>query len=171
MAEAGFPEGRGFPQLFLLFNTSEGHRKLAEAVVAMWNEELGIRMQLENKEWKVYLDTQVQMDFDIARAGWIGDYMDPITFLELFTSGNGNNNTGFANAEYDQRIAAGFRSQTEEEHFRVLQEAEAILMDEVPIIPVYHYTRIYLKDPRVLGWNPKLLDNRPYKYLSLGEPH
>lgn len=169
LAEAGFPGGQGFPQLYLLFNTSEGHRKLAEAVVAMWNEELGIRMQLENKEWKVYLDTQVQMDYDIARAGWIGDYMDPITFLELFTTDNGNNNTGFSHPDYDRLIAAGFRSQTQDEHFQVLQEAERILMDEVPVIPVYHYTRIYLIDPRVKGWNPKQLDNRPYKYLSLGD--
>lgn len=170
LAEAGYPGGRGFPQFYLLFNTSEGHRKLAEAVVAMWNRELGIRLQLENKEWKVYLDTQVHMEFDISRAGWIGDYMDPITFLEMFTTGNGNNNTGFANPQYDERIAAGFRSKTQEEHYRVLQEAEAILMDEVPVIPVYYYTRIYLKDPRVLGWHPKLLDNRPYKYISLGYP-
>lgn len=170
LAEAGFPGGAGFPQFFLLFNTSEGHRKLAEAVVDMWNVELGINMHLENKEWKVYLDTQVHMDYDVSRSGWIGDYMDPITFLELFTTDNGNNNTGWSNARYDGLIAAGFRSQTQEEHYAVLQEAEAILMDEVPVIPVYYYTRIYLKDPRVRGWHPKLLDNHSYKYVYLGDP-
>jgi oligopeptide transport system substrate-binding protein len=169
LAEAGYPGGEGFPELYLLFNTSEGHRKIAEAVVAMWNDTLGINMQLENKEWKVYLDAQTLLDYDVSRSAWIGDYMDPITFLEMFTSGNGNNDTGWSNARYDELINAGFRSKTEEEHFGYLLEAESILLDELPIAPVYWYTRIYLMDPRVKGWSPKLLDNHPYKYISLGE--
>lgn len=169
LAEAGYPGGEGFPELYLLFNTSEGHRKIAESVVAMWNEELGINLQLENKEWKVYLDAQSHLDYDISRSGWIGDYMDPITFLEMFTTGNGNNDTGWSNAEYDQQIQAAFRSVSEEAHYEHLQAAEAILMEELPVVPLYWYTRIYLKDPQLAGWHPKLLDNRPYKYLSFGE--
>ena len=169
MAEAGFPNGEGFPELYLLFNTSEGHRKIAEAVVAMWNENLGINMQLENKEWKVYLDAQSMLDFDISRSGWIGDYMDPITFLEMFTTGNGNNDTGWSNARYDELIAKGFRSTNQEEHFASLLAAEKILLDELPIIPLYWYTRVYLMDPRVKGWYPKLLDTRPYKHIYLSE--
>lgn len=169
LAEAGYPDGKGFPELYLLFNTSEGHRKIAEAVVAMWNENLGINMQLENKEWKVFLDSQSHLDYDICRSGWIGDYMDPITFLEMFTTGNGNNDTGWSNQRYDELIAAAFRSRTEEEHFRYLLEAEHILLEELPIAPLYWHTRIYLMDPRVGNWNPKLLDNRPYKYIYLSE--
>lgn len=168
-AEAGFPGGEGFPELFLLFNTSEGHRKIAEAVVAMWNETLGINMQLENKEWKVYLDAQSHLDYDVSRSGWIGDYMDPITFLDLFTTGNGNNDTGWGNPAYDALIAKAYRSTTEEEHFTSLLAAERILLEEMPVVPIYWYTRIYLKDPRLKGWAPKLLDNRPYKYLYLSE--
>ncbi|NDV60946.1 peptide ABC transporter substrate-binding protein [Puniceicoccales bacterium CK1056] len=169
LAEAGYPGGEGFPDLYLLFNTSEGHRKIAEAVVAMWNKNLGINMQLENKEWKVYLDAQSHLDYDISRSGWIGDYMDPITFLEMFTTGNGNNDTGWGNDRYDSLINAAFRSKTEEEHFTSLMEAEAILLEELPIVPLYSYTRIYLMDPRLKGWSPKLLDNRPFKYLYLSE--
>jgi oligopeptide transport system substrate-binding protein len=169
LAEAGYPGGEGFPELYLLFNTSEGHRKIAEAVVAMWNKNLGINMQLENKEWKVFLDAQSHLDYDVGRSGWIGDYMDPITFLEMFTSGNGNNDTGWANERYDELIAAAFRSKTEEEHFGYLLEAEQILLEEMPVVPLYWYTRIYLQDPRVRNWNPKLLDNRPYKYIYLSE--
>lgn len=169
LAEAGFPGGEGFPDLYLLFNTSEGHRKIAEAIVAMWNANLGINMQLENKEWKVYLDAQTHLDYDVSRSGWIGDYMDPITFLELFTTGNGNNDTGWGNPEYDALIAKAFRSRTEAEHFASLQAAEKILLDEMPVVPIYWYTRIYLKDPRLKGWAPKLLDNRPFKYLYLSE--
>lgn len=165
LAEAGFPGGRGFPQLNLLFNTSESHRKIAEAIVAMWNENLSINLQLENKEWKVYLDAQSHLNYDISRAGWIGDYMDPITFLEMFTTGNGNNDTGWSNMEYDALIAKAFRSRTPEEHIDALMRAEEILMTELPIAPLYFYTRIFLKDPRLGGWYPKLLDNRPYKYL------
>jgi oligopeptide transport system substrate-binding protein len=169
LAEAGYPGGEGFPELFLLFNTSEGHRKIAEAIVAMWNETLGINMQLENKEWKVYLDSQSLLDYDVSRSGWIGDYMDPITFLDLFTTGNGNNDTGWGNPEYDELIAKAYRSTTEEAHFASLLAAERILLDELPVVPIYWYTRIYLKDPRLKGWAPKLLDNRPYKYLYLSE--
>jgi oligopeptide transport system substrate-binding protein len=169
LAEAGYPGGEGFPELYLLFNTSEGHRKIAEAIVAMWNANLGINMQLENKEWKVYLDAQSQLDYDVSRSGWIGDYMDPITFLEMFTTGNGNNDTGWGNADYDEYIAKAFRSVDQESHFASLLAAEELLLDEMPIIPLYWYTRIYLKDPRVQGWYPKLLDNRPFKHLSLSE--
>lgn len=169
LAEAGYPNGQGFPEMYLLFNTSEGHRKIAEAIVNMWNKNLGIHLQLENKEWKVYLDAQTHLDYDISRSAWIGDYMDPITFLEMFTTGNGNNDTGWSNAEYDKLIEAAFRAGTEEAHFRYLQEAEEILVEELPIVPVYWYTRIYLKDPRLRNWNPKLLDNHPYKYVYLSE--
>jgi oligopeptide transport system substrate-binding protein len=169
LAEAGYPNGEGFPDMYLLFNTSEGHRKIAEAVVNMWNRNLGINLQLENKEWKVYLDSQTHLDYDLSRSAWIGDYMDPITFLEMFTSGNGNNDTGWSNSRYDELIDAAFRAKTEASHFQYLQEAEEILLEELPIVPVYWYTRIYLKDPRLRNWNPKLLDNRPYKYVYLSE--
>ncbi len=169
LAEAGYPGGAGFPTLYLLFNTSEGHRKIAEAVVDMWNRNLGIEMKLENKEWKVYLDAQSHLDYDLSRSGWIGDYMDPITFLEMFTTGNGNNDTGWSNARYDELIAAAFRSRTQEEHYAHLLEAEHILLEELPIVPLYWYTRIRLTDPRVRGWHPKLLDNRPMKHVYLAE--
>lgn len=169
LAEAGYPGGEGFPEMYLLFNTSEGHRKIAEAIVNMWNKNLGINLQLENKEWKVYLDAQTHLDYDISRSAWIGDYMDPITFLEMFTSGNGNNDTGWSNAKYDELIDGAFRAPSEELHFQYLQEAEEILLEELPIVPVYWYTRIYLKDPRLRNWNPKLLDNHPYKYVYLSE--
>ncbi len=169
LAQAGYPDGKDFPELYLLFNTSEGHRKIAQAIVDMWNKTLNINLQLENKEWKVYLDAQTHLDYDISRSAWIGDYMDPITFLEMFTTGNGNNDTGWSNLEYDRLLEAAFRSRSEAEHFQYLLEAEDILLDELPIAPVYWYTRIYMKDPRVKNWNPKLLDNRPYKYIYLSE--
>ncbi len=169
LAEAGYPEGRGFPPVDLLYNTSEGHKKIAEAAAAMWQRHLGIRVRLQNKEWKTYLDDQSALNFDIARAGWIADYPDPITFLDLWTTGNGNNNTGWSDVPFDQLIQKAFRSATEEEHFEVLRKAEDRLFEELPIVPVYWYTRVYLIDKRVRNWHPKALDNRPWKHVYLAD--
>lgn len=165
LAEAGYPGGQGFPNFQVLFNTSEAHRKIAEAVVEMWKQNLGIQPALDNSEWKVYLDRQLHQNYEISRSAWIGDYMDPITFLEMWTTGNGNNNTGWSNAEYDRLIAEAFRAPSPEQHYEDLRLAEQILLDELPILPVYFYTAQYMIDPRLKGWNPKLLNNRPYKYL------
>ncbi len=167
LAEAGYPGGRGFPTAEILINTSESHRKIAQALQAMWQETLGIDVGIYNQEWKVYLDSQSKLDYDISRAGWIGDYVHPTSFLDIFTSGNGNNDTGWSNAQYDALIGRARVAQAEEERMQILQQAESILLDEMPIVPIYWYTRVYLKDPRVQGWEPKLLDNHPYKHVSL----
>lgn len=165
LAEAGFPGGKGFPRVEILINTSEAHRKVAEAMQAMWRQNLGINIGIYNQEWKVYLDSQSNLDYDISRSGWIGDYVHPSTFLDMFTTGNGNNDTGWANPRYDRLIAQAQVAESEEDRLRLLQEAEELLLTELPIIPIYWYTRVYLKDPRLRGWNPKVLDNHPYKYV------
>jgi oligopeptide transport system substrate-binding protein len=167
LAEAGFPGGRGFPRKEILINTSEAHRKIAEAIQAMWRQHLGIDVGIYNQEWKVYLDSQSNLDYDISRAGWIADYPHPMTFLEIFTTGNGNNDTGWSNANYDTLIRQA-QAGSPEERLRLMRQAETILMTELPVVPIYWYTRTYLLDPRVQGWNPTLLDNRPYKYVSFG---
>ncbi|MCL6250275.1 peptide ABC transporter substrate-binding protein [Altererythrobacter sp. KTW20L] len=167
LAEAGYPGGQGFPNAEILINTNEGHRKIAQALQAMWQSTLGINVGIYNQEWKVYLDSQSNLDYDISRAGWIGDYVHPTSFLDIFTSGNGNNDTGWANPQYDALIGRARVAQSEDERMDLLQQAEAILLEEMPIVPIYWYTRVYLKDPRVQGWEPKLLDNHPYKHVSL----
>jgi oligopeptide transport system substrate-binding protein len=167
LAEAGFPNGEGFPRKGLLFNTLEAHRQIAEAIQQMWKENLGIDIILQNQEWRVYLDTQTRMDYDLARAGWIGDFMDPITFLDMWTTGDGNNNTGWSNPEYDRLIRQARVEPDAAARLRILEAAEAILMEDLPIIPLYFYTRIYLLSPRVQGWYPKAMDNRPYKHVWL----
>ncbi len=167
LAEAGYPQGRGFPVFEILYNTFEDHKKIAEAIQQMWKQHLGIDVTLINQDWKVYIDSQQRMDYDISRSGWIADFMDPITFLSLWTSGNGNNNTGWKNQRYDQLILAAQKSSTTEEHYSILLQAENILLEELPIIPIYWYSRNYLIDRRVQNWHPKLLDNRPWKRISL----
>ena len=167
LAEAGYPDGEGFPAYELLYNTADHHKTIAESIQQMWKRTLGIDIELYNQEWKVYLDAQSNLDYDICRAGWIGDYVDPYTFLEMFTTGNGNNDTGWTNARYDELISKAPLAHTTEERFAMLNEAEDILMDELPILPVYIYTRPYLIHPSVKNWNPKLLDNRNMKYIWL----
>lgn len=167
LAEAGYPGGRGFPTAEILINTSEAHRKIAEAVQAMWRQNLGIEVGIYNQEWKVYLDSQTNLDYDISRSAWIGDYVHPSTFIDMFTTGNGNNDTGWGNPEYDRLVKQAQVAQSEQERLDMLHEAEDILLTDMPIIPTYWYTRVYLIDPRIKGWDPKLLDNHPYKYVSI----
>ncbi len=165
LAEAGYPDGKGFPTREILINTSENHRRVAEAIQAMWKKNLNVEVGIYNQEWKVYLNSQINLDYDVSRSGWIADYVYPSAFLNIFTTGGGNNNTGWGNPQYDRLIDASRTAQTEEQRMGLMHDAEEILLNELPIIPIYWYTRVYLKDPRVKGWYPKLLDRHPYKYI------
>lgn len=169
LAEAGFPNGEGFPELTLFFNTSEGHRKIAEAIVRMWNTTLNINMVLDNADWKVFLARLDERNYEVARSAWIGDFMDPLTFLELMRTGNGNNRTNWSNADFDRLIAEGMASTSREAHYEKLRQAEAVLLEEVPVAPIYFYVKHTLVHARLQGWEPKLLDNRPMKYISFSE--
>ncbi|MBI3558504.1 MAG: peptide ABC transporter substrate-binding protein, partial [Deltaproteobacteria bacterium] len=104
LAKAGYPNGQGFPKTEILFNTSESHKIIAEAVQQMWKKNLNIDIQLANQDWKVYLDSQKSLSYSMARAAWIGDYLDANTFLDMFVTGGGNNETGWSNAKYDGLI-------------------------------------------------------------------
>lgn len=165
LAEAGFPGGKGFPAKEILINTSESHRKVAEAIQAMWREHLGIRVGIYNQEWKVYLDSQTKLDFDMSRSGWIADYAHPLTFLDMFTTGNGNNDTGWASPEYDSLIRRAQTAESEEARTDLMQRAEAVLLRDLPIIPIYWYTKVHLRDNRVKGWGTSLLAKQPYKHM------
>ncbi len=167
LAEAGYAGGEGFPRTEIMINTSEAHRKIAEAIQALWREELGIDVGIYNQEWKVYLDSQSNLDYDISRSAWIGDFVYPSTFTDMFTTGNGNNDTGWSNTRYDALVAQSWVAETEEERMELFHEAEDLLLEEMPIIPIYWYTRVKLMSPMVQEWHPKLLDAHPYKYVWL----
>ncbi|MEQ9022560.1 MAG: ABC transporter substrate-binding protein, partial [Pseudomonadales bacterium] len=161
-------DGEGFRPFELMYNTSEGHRRIAVAIQQMWNKELNLQVTLANQEWKVFLDTMDNMDFDIARAGWIGDYVDPLTFLDLSTSANGNNNTGFADPVFDEMIYEYVpAARTEEERLKRFYEAEEYLMKRMPIIPIYTYESKYLMDPSVKGVYPNIRKLLNFRYISL----
>ncbi|HAV64791.1 MAG TPA: peptide ABC transporter substrate-binding protein [Verrucomicrobiales bacterium] len=169
LAEAGYPEGRGFPGLEYLFNTNDAHKQIAEALQQMWKRHLGIDITLVNQEAKVYQATMVAGDYQIARYAWVGDYLDPSSFLDMMTTTSGNNQTGWSNAEYDRLIMESGRERDPVRRAELFQQAETILLTELPIAPIYFYTRNNLRLPSVKGWQPNLLDIHPYKFLWLEE--
>lgn len=169
LSAAGFPDGDGFPVLEILFNSSENHRLIAEAIQEMWRRELGIHVTLLNQDLRVYLENRKLLNYEICRSGWVADYQDPMSFLGLLTTDNVDNQTGWSNPAYDQLVEAA-RLETERSVRQDLfRQAEEIILNEMPVIPIYHYSTIRLVDPRVKGWVSHPLDQHPYKYLYLEE--
>ena len=164
LAEKGMEK---LPPIELTYNTSEGHKKVAEALYGMWNETLGVEIQLLNMEWKVFLSTVSKGDFSLARAGWIGDYVDPHTFLQMWRSGDGLNMTGWKNQKYDQSLSMAETSKSADTRWEYFQTCEDLLAKEAPILPLYFYVHLTLRHPSVKGWYPTLLDHHPYKYVYL----
>jgi oligopeptide transport system substrate-binding protein len=169
LADAGFPGGRGLPPFELLFNSSEGHQVVAEALQAMWRRELGVEVRLVNQELKSTQDARSTGNFQILRSVWIADYADPLSFLDLWRTGSGNNFTGWSSSDYDRLLDEAARTNDVAARNALMQQAETLLLDAAPIIPVYYYTHIFLIQPSVHGWHPTLLDHHPYKYVWLGE--
>ncbi len=167
LAEAGYSSDNPFPKLEILFNTNEGHRKVALAIQQMWQNELGIEVELVNQDWKVYLSREMVGDFQISRAGWIGDYEDPNTFLDLMRPNRGNNKTGWENMDFDALVEEANTINDQDKRYELLNEAEKILIDNMPIIPLYTYVRVYQLSPDVKGFNPHILDHHHPKFIYL----
>ncbi len=165
LTQAGFPDGKGLQPIEILYNTSESHKKIAEAIQQMWSENLGVQATLYNQEWKVFLDTQHSKNYMVSRAGWIADYNDPNTFLDMLTTGNGNNHAGWSNPAYDLLIEKAAKELNPKKRHEIFQKAEDILLEELPVIPLYIYTRIYLLSPDVQGWFENVEDVHPLKYV------
>lgn len=167
LAEAGFPGGKGFPKLTIIYNTSEGHKKIGEYMQDQWNKNLGIEIELKNQEWKTFLEDRNNHNFEIARAGWIGDYNDPMTFLDLWVSGSVNNDADYSNPAYDALITKAKTMQEGPDRMAVLKEAETILMADLPIIPIYTYTTIQMIDTEKWdGWYSNVLDTHAWKNVG-----
>lgn len=135
----------------LLYNTSEAHKKIAQAAQEMWRTNLGLEVGLENVEFQVKLDREKAGDYDISRAGWIGDYSDPMTMLDLFYTDGPFNDANYSNPEYDRLIDIAKSTADQKVRFDAMREAEKILMEDVPIVPVYFYTQPYAVKPYVTG--------------------
>ncbi len=167
LAEAGFPGGKGFPRLKILIASKETAATLAQATQAMWRKNLGIEVEIENKEWNAYILAMQNLDYDLANSGWIGDYLDPLTFLEMWTPGNGNNNTGWNSPAYASLIKQSCEETDATRRFSLLKQAETLFVQDCPVLLLGWYSRNYLIAPDVQGWNPLLLANNPYQFLRL----
>ncbi len=165
LAEAGYPNGIGFPTFSLLYNTDETHRAIAEYIQQSWRENLNINVTLENQEWATYLANRNAGNFDVARAGWVGDYQDPNTFLDMFITGAGMNGGKYSNSEYDELINQAARMPAGEERMDVLMQAEEIfILEDQGIIPLYFYVSQNLIDTDVWGgWYTNTMDYHPTK--------
>lgn len=166
LAEAGYPEGKGFPALELRYNTSELHRQMAEAVQQMWKANLGIEVRLLNQEWKVFLDALNKGDFDIARYGWSSD-PDYLGYLNLLLGDSSLNYTGWNNRQFNQLYREASVLMDPDKRLQTVQRAESLLLDEMPVIPVYFYSRSYLVDTRVKNWFDIPFDTRSLKPVYL----
>ncbi|MEO7796514.1 MAG: peptide ABC transporter substrate-binding protein [Opitutaceae bacterium] len=167
LAEAGFPSGKGLQPLELLYNTSENHRVLAEAIQEMWRKELGIDVRLVNQEFKVVLTERRAGNYQILLSDWVGDYLDPTTFLDVWRSDSANNHTGWASPDYDAMLFSAARTPSPGERAAYFQKAEALMLAASPIAPLYYNTHVFLLQPSVKGWHPTLLDHHPYKHVWL----
>lgn len=151
LAEAGYPDGKGFPEVTYLYNTSEGHKKIAEALQDMWKKNLGINVKLANQEWAVFQKSRQNGDYQIARHGWIGDYMDPMTFLDMWLKGGGNNDAKYDNPEYDKLIKQAKGELDSAKRMDLLHQAEDVIMADMPFAPIYFYVNTMCVNPKLKG--------------------
>ena len=169
LAAAGYPGGEGFPVMEVMSRAREINQSILEAVQQMWRAELGINVGIAMKEQRVWLNDETNLAYDISNARWIGDYVEPYTFLELFYSFSGNNNTGWANSRYDEVLKQAAAISDESNRYAAYQEAERILLEDAPIAPIYHGTQAYLIRPVVKGWPPALLGFHRYQFVRLSQ--
>lgn len=167
LAEAGYPNGKGFPVLTIVYNTNEGHKAIAEYIQQQWKTNLNIDVTLKNMEFKTFIDLRSkEHDFTICRHGWIGDYLDPNTMLDLFVTGSGNNDGLYSNTEYDALIKQASTS-SGDARMKLLEQADALLMTkDQAIIPMYHYANQDLIDTTKWGgWYDTPLGFHPWKFI------
>lgn len=168
LAEAGFPGGAGFPEFTIMYNTGAGHQQVAELVQEMLKTNLGITTKLENQEWAVFQDTRKEGDYEVSRGGWLTDFMDPMGLLAIFTTENAYNDPNYNNTEYDALLSTAAKTRGAE-HFEALYAAQEILMSELPIIPVYHYSDVMLVSPKLQGWDRSVLGTVDFSTASIVE--
>jgi oligopeptide transport system substrate-binding protein len=151
LAKAGYPDGENFPVVELLFNTSESHKLLAEAIQQMWQQNLNIQVKLVSQEFAVFQENKTLGNYAIARGNWFADYPDPMTMLDIWTSNSTINTTGWKNPKFDQLIQLAKKS-TGQQRIDLLLDAQSLLMKEAPILPLYYYSDLALISDRVIGW-------------------
>lgn len=167
LKEAGYENGKGLPSIELMCNP--GHEPIMEAVQNMWKENLGLNVTISSQDWNVFLETRKEGDFQVARDGWLGDYNDPISFIDMWITGGGNNNAQWSNKEYD-KIVSEIKSTTDaKERYAKMHEAEDLLAKDMPIIPIYFYTDLYLISDKLEGMYTSPLGYKYFMYCTVTE--
>ena len=152
LAEAGYPNGEGFPEVTYLYNTDERHGAIAEALQSMWKEVLGVQVRLDNQDWNVFLETRSKGEYSMCRNGWIADYNDPVSFLDMFMTSNGNNDAHYSNSEYDAIMTEVLSDSDAEGRMALMHQAEDLLMEQdCAIAPLYYYSNPYMISDNVHG--------------------
>lgn len=172
LKEAGFENGHGFRRFDYMFNASRDNEKIAVEMQAMWRRELGIEVELKAVEWKVWLKMQSDLDFDLSRSSWIGDYTDPNTFMDMFMSDNPNNRTGWKNPRYDALMRQANATADLDSREKLLQQAELMLIKEdLPIVPLYIYKGMNFFDTnKISGIYNNLRDEHPLRAIIKRQP-
>lgn len=165
LAQAGYPEGKGFPRLEYLYLPIPVEKNIAVELQSMWKEHLGIEIGLNKQEQKVWLISMRELSYDMCRSSWVGDYNDPNTFLEMFTKGNGNNRTGWNHPQYDEKIQMAATQADLTQRYQTMNQAEKLLMQESPIIPVYHYVGVQFYREGLKGVQANLVDMHPFRAM------
>lgn len=164
LKEAGFDKNNPL-KFTLLYNTSESHKKIAIAATSLWkaNTNDAVHITLQNQEWKAFLESRNQGNFDLARAGWQGEYNNPTAFQNNFLTNSSQNDAKFSNAEFDKLIAQSYYAKTEEERAEIYAQAEKVFVEQYPVIPVYNYVNVRLVKPYVKGF--ATTDPQDYYYI------
>lgn len=170
LQQAGYDPSRPL-HVRLHFNSSEQNKRIAAAIAAMWKSTLGVKTELVNEEWKVFLGHRKgKVETQVFRASWIADFNDASSFLTLFTTGHAKNDTGYANPAYDHLVEQILSSQDGATRSRQIHEAEQILLDDQVIMPIYHYVSRHLVKPGIRGYRSNPLDHHYSRFLSRGNP-
>ncbi|PRR92062.1 MULTISPECIES: peptide ABC transporter substrate-binding protein [unclassified Bacillus (in: firmicutes)] len=163
--ELGYKSVSDLPALKLSYNTDEAHQKIAQAIQEMWKKDLGLKVELDNSEWNVYIDKLHSGDYQIGRMGWLGDFNDPVNFLELYKDKDGgNNDTGWESKEYKQLLNDSAKETDKTKREEMLKKAEEIIINDMPIAPIYFYTQLWVQDPKLKGVVVSGLGDAQYKW-------
>jgi oligopeptide transport system substrate-binding protein len=170
LAEAGFPGGKGLPSVEIQVRNDDVLPRVIEAVQAMWQRELGVPVTIAQLEQKTAIQNQRLMDYTVGANGWTSDYADPLSLLEVFLKDSGSNWTGWGAAGYDQALAEAANTPSQARRFELFQQAEAILLEQAPVVPLIFGGRNYLIDSSVQGWEPAPVGMNQYKKVYLKSP-
>ncbi len=166
LADAGYPNGKGLPSIEYLYNEGTGHQLIGEALQSMWKE-IGVNVTLVPQEWNTFLTTRKNGEYQIARNGWLADYNDPISFLDMWITGSGNNDAQWSNKDYDALISKVKVSSDRNERMQLMHQAEDIIFKDYMLCPIYYYVDIFLKSEKLQGFYSSPLGYKYFMYTTV----